>query len=272
LSTGDSIDLAVLDWAGTVVDFGCLAPTGAFVQAFAEAGVEATWTETRRPMGLHKKDHIREMLRDPSLASRWKAANGKDWSEADVDSLYLRVTPLQVKAATEHADLVPGTLDAIADLRQRGIKIAGSTGYFREAADAVAEHAAAFGYKPDFNIGADDVPAGRPAPWMIFRSMEHCGVFPPHRVVKVGDTLVDIEDGRNAGVWSVGVVESSNEMGLSLSEWTSLLAGVKEEKRRAVRERFLDAGADAVIDSIAGLPGLIDDLNRRLQGGTRPGR
>ena len=55
------IKLVILDWAGTVLDFGCRAPAGAFVAAFAEVGVTVSVAEARRPMGLHKKDHIREM-------------------------------------------------------------------------------------------------------------------------------------------------------------------------------------------------------------------
>lgn len=251
-----NVKLVILDWAGTAVDFGSCAPAGAFVEAFADAGVTVSVAEARAPMGLHKKDHLREMLRQPSLAYRWYATIGRHWSERDIEYLYSLVTPMQVKAAAERAEPVPGLLEAVAALRAKGIIIGASTGYFREAAEAVAKGAAAYGYVPDFNVCADDVPAGRPEPWMIFRVMEALRVYPPSSVVKVGDTLVDIEDGLNAGVWSVGVVDSSNLMGLTGEEFRALSDSERDERRAKVREAYRAAGAHAAVDTLAELPSL----------------
>ncbi len=260
------IKLVVLDWAGTVLDFGCRAPAGAFVAAFAEAGVSVSVAEARGPMGLHKKDHLREMLRVPAVGDRWQAATGRPWAESDVDDLYRRVAPMQVAAAKAHAELIPEVLNCVAELRRRGILIAGTTGYFHEAAAVCYAAAEKQGYKPDFRVCADEVPAGRPAPWMIYRCMEALNVYPPMAVVKVGDTLVDIADGQNAGAWSIGVVDSGNEIGLSAAEWEALPDGEKDSRRAAVHERYAEAGADAGLNTLAELPDLIDELNEMLKG------
>ena len=260
------IKLVVLDWAGTTIDFGCMAPSGAFVAAFAAKGVSVTLAEARGPMGLHKKDHLRAMLRAESVGAKWRAAAGREWTEDDVNDLYRDVTPRQVAAAVKYGDLIPGVADAVAELRARGLKVAATTGYFREAADAVLSAAKRQGYAPDFNTCADDVPAGRPAPWMIYRCMEALNVYPPTAVVKVGDTLVDIADGQNAGVWSVGVVDSSNEIGLSEAKWDALSDDEKESRRGEVHERYAEAGADAGLNTLAELPELIDELNLMLKG------
>lgn len=252
------IRLVIFDWAGTTVDFGSCAPAGAFVEAFARMNVPVTMAEARIPMGIHKKDHLRAMLGLPALSKRWRELRGKPWSEADIDELYRIVTPLQIEAAARHADLTPGLLDTVATLRNRGVKIGATTGYFREAAKACADAAAKLGYVPDFSICADDVPAGRPAPWMIFRVMEALNVYPPSAVVKVGDTVVDIEDGLNAGVWSIGVVDSSNVMGLSAEEFAALSDKERSERRECVREVFQKAGAHGTVDTLSELPGLIE--------------
>lgn len=258
------IRLVVFDWAGTTVDFGSLAPAGAFVEAFREAGVSVSVAEARGPMGLHKKDHIREMLRTEAIGERWRSATGAAWTEADVDRLYQAVTPKQVAAARAHSKLIPGVNECVKELRDRGVKIATSTGYFREAAEAVYAAAAEQGLAPDFRICVDEVPQGRPAPWMIFRAMEALGVYPPTSVVKVGDTLVDIADGLNAGVWSIGVIDSSNEMGLSEADFAALTNEERDRRRAEIRERFFAAGAHAAVDTLADLPELIDELNERL--------
>jgi phosphonoacetaldehyde hydrolase len=250
--------LVVFDWAGTTIDFGSCAPAGAFVKVFAMKGVTVTPAQARGPMGLHKKDHLRAMLRTPDVGGEWRRVHGRDWTESDVDELYRLVTPMQVEAAAANAMLVPGVLECVSSLRSRGIKIAATTGYFREAAEACYTAARAQGYVPDFCICADEVPAGRPAPWMIFRCMEALGVYPPTAVVKVGDTLVDIEDGLNAGCRSIGVVDSSNLMGLSRDEFTALSGSDRAERRGNVRDQFRAAGAHGVIDSLAELPGWVD--------------
>ncbi len=264
------IRLVVFDWAGTTIDFGCLAPAGAFVATFAARGVAVTIAEARGPMGAHKKDHIRAMLHTESVSAKWRAAVGRDWAEADVEELYRDVASRQVEAAERYGTLIPGVIEAVNELRRRGVKIAATTGYFRAAADVVLAAGKRQGYEPDFSICADDVPAGRPAPWMIFRCMEALGVYPPAAVVKVGDTVIDIEDGRNAGCWSVGVADSSNEMGLTESELKALKHRDREARRREIMGRFMEAGAHGVVAEIGALPEIIDALSARLVSGDRP--
>ncbi len=264
------IKLVVFDWAGTTIDFGCMAPTNAFVATFATRGIAVTVAEARGPMGLHKKDHLRAMLHTESVSAKWRGAVGRDWSEADVDDLYRDVTPRHVEAAEQHSELITGVPVLVSLLRASGLKIAATTGYFRAAAGVVLTAAKRQGYEPDFNICADDVPAGRPAPWMIFRCMEALNVYPPAAVVKVGDTVIDIEDGRNAGCWSVGVVDSSNEMGLTAAALAALPPRELEARRERVQQRYFAADAHSFLNHLRELPELIAALNKRLAKGKRP--
>jgi phosphonoacetaldehyde hydrolase len=264
------LQLVIFDWAGTTVDHGCFAPVAAFVQAFARHGVTVTSAEARGPMGLHKKDHIRALLRIPDVARRWRKAHGDDADESDVDRLYRDFMPLQLDVIAAHGRLVSGLLDCVAWLRDRGLQIGTTTGYFREAADQVYTAARSQGYVSDHDLCAEEVPAGRPAPWMIFRIMEKLGTYPPALVVKVGDTVPDIEEGRNAGVWSVGVTRTSSEVGCREDEFAALPAAEQCAKLVAARRKLEDAGAHAIVESVADLPDLLPDLEARLQRGERP--
>lgn len=87
---------------------------------------------------------------------------------------------------------------------------------------------------------------GWPYPYMIFRNMEALGLMDVHRVIKVGDTVSDIREGKNAGVLSAGIVTGSSEMGLSLEEFEALSPEEREEQCRRTEEKFLAAGADRV--------------------------
>ncbi|MBI2479085.1 MAG: phosphonoacetaldehyde hydrolase [Planctomycetia bacterium] len=260
----NAIRLVVFDWAGTTVAFGSRAPATAFTKAFAAQGVKVTDDEARAPMGLNKREHLVAMLSAPEIALRWRTAHGgAPWTDKDVDTMYREFVPLQLEAIEEHAELVPRLLATVDQLRSRGLKIGGTTGYFREAAQAVARRAAQAGFAPDANVCADDVPQGRPAPWMIYRVMEQLGIYPPSAVVKVGDTIADIQAGLAAGCWSVGVCDSSSLTGLSHAEYGELSADQESERLRQTAKAFRDSGSHAVINSISDLPSLIDELNQK---------
>jgi phosphonoacetaldehyde hydrolase len=256
-----AISLVVFDWAGTTIDFGCLAPVTAFVESFARHGVPVTTAEARKPMGLHKREHIKAMLRMPEIAAKWRSAHGADANEAYIDLLYQAFIPLQMEVIDRHSELVPGLKACVASLRAAGIKIGATTGYFRAAAERVYESARRQGYTPDCAVCAEDVPAGRPAPWMIFRVMEALNIYPAARVAKVGDTVPDIEEGLNAGALTIAVTQSSSEVGCSFPEWESLPSDVREMKSARARSIFMTAGAHHVIDSLAELPPLLLKLD-----------
>ncbi len=265
------VRLVVFDWAGTTVDFGCFGPVESFIHALGRHGVEVTPEEVRGPMGSSKKDHLRELLRLPGASNQWREVQGRDWDESDVERIYRDdFAPLQIEAVTDHTRLVPGLLDVVRDLRSRGLAIATTTGYFREAAAIVFEAAARQGYRPDCDVVPEDVPAGRPEPWMIRRAMDLMRVDSPDEVVKVGDTPADIAEGRNAGVWTVGVIASSSEVGCTEESWAAMPEVEKRSKVETVRVRFLGLGAHAVIETLAELPGVIRAIEVRLRRGEGP--
>jgi phosphonoacetaldehyde hydrolase len=241
-----------------------------FVAAFARHGVEVSPAEARGPMGVPKRDHVRELFRLPAVAARWRAAHGRGWREEDVESVYGVFVPLQMDGLEAHADPVAGLSAAVEEVRRRGVKIGGTTGYFRAAADRVAAAAKARGYAPDVTACPDDVPAGRPAPWMMFRIMEATGVFPPAAVVKVGDTVPDIDEGRNAGAWAVGVTHTGSEVGCTAVEFAALSERDRLDRVEVATQKLRAARAHAVIPSAADVPALLDRLGERLRRGERP--
>lgn len=254
-----------MDWAGTAVDYGCFAPLGAFLKVFAEEkGIEITLRQAREPMGMLKIDHIRAILSMPDVREKFAARYGRDWNETDVEQMYRSFERHLFASLTEFTTPISGVVETIGSLRRQGIRIGSTTGYTVGMMDVVRPEAAAKGYVTDFLATPDGLAAGRPAPYMIFRNLMELGIPSVQEAVKVGDTLSDIREGVNAGVWSVGVITGSNEMGVTETEYARIpsdeLARMKEE----VRRRMLGAGAHHVLDNIAELPAYIETLNRRL--------
>jgi phosphonoacetaldehyde hydrolase len=105
---------------------------------------------------------------------------------------------------------------------------------------------------------------------MMFRVMEATDVYPGWAVVKVGDTPADMGEGRNAGTWCVGVLDSSNAVGLTREEFDALSPDNKRATRAAAAVTLQGAGAHCVINGLDDLPALIEDLDRRLAHGDRP--
>ncbi|HKM62292.1 MAG TPA: phosphonoacetaldehyde hydrolase [Acidisphaera sp.] len=264
------VQAVILDWAGTVVDHGSRAPMGAFVRAFAQLGVAITIADARAPMGLPKRDHIRAVLAAPDVAAAWTAAHGSVPDERAVDAVFEIFEPMNVASVRDHADLIPGALDAIAALRARGVRIGSTTGYTRPIMAELAPIAAAEGYAPEVIVCAGDLPAGRPAPLMMWYAMATMGVWPARTVVKVDDTPPGIEEGVAAGTWTVGLSLTGNIAALSAEELATLTQDERAELRRRAEAELLAAGADLVIDSVADLPRAVDVIEAKLRAGDRP--
>ncbi len=264
------LQAVVFDWAGTVVDHGSLAPMGVFVRAFAEFGVEITLQEARGPMGMAKRDHIQAVMNLPRVAQAWAERHGREPAEADIDRVYEVFVPLNVAVVADHATLIEGTAEVVADLRAKGLKIGSTTGYTREIMAPLLPLAAAQGFAPDSLVCAGDLPQGRPHPFMMYRTFLELGVGPAWTVVKVDDTGVGIGEGLAAGTWTVGVALTGNAFGLS-PEATAALDPAEFTARSAKAHGELRAaGAHEVIDSIRDLPLALARIEGRLARFERP--
>ncbi|NWG33469.1 MAG: phosphonoacetaldehyde hydrolase [Chloroflexi bacterium] len=264
------VQAVILDWAGTTVDFGSFAPTAVFIRLFAERGVTITAADARSGMGLMKKDHLRAILARPSVAAAWETQHGAPASDADIDSLFEAFVPMQIEVVKEYAEPIPGCLQAIEELRQRGLKIGSTTGYIRAMMDALMPAAAEKGYAPDSTVCPDEVPNGRPYPWMVYQNMMNLNVFPVEAVVKVGDTLADIEEGLNAGTWAVGLSQTGNLIGLTQEAFEALSDQERTAALAKAETQLYQAGAHYVIEGIWDLPNLISDIEFRLARGEKP--
>lgn len=265
------IEAVLFDWAGTVIDFGSRAPVVAMDRVFAAEGVALHEDIIRRFMGKAKREHVIAILSEPYVGARWHEAKGSDWTEADVDRLMVALEPAMQAAATEHSQLIPGAATAVSALRHKGVRIGSTTGYTRTMMAGILPAAAAQGYAPDVTICAGETAQGRPAPLMLWAAMAHLRAWPAGRCIAVDDAPVGIEAGRNAGVWTVGVVASGNGLGLDAAAWAALVGSEQAARLAPVIEAFRAAGADFVIPSVADLAVAIRAIEEAIDAGRLPG-
>lgn len=254
----------IFDWAGTMVDYGSMSPVKAFYEAFKKAGLEVTDEEIREPMGMLKREHIKTMLNMPRIKKAFFDLKGRDFTEADIDEIYENFEPALMSVLKDCSTLKPHVLEAVSLLRERGIKIGSTTGYTKAMMDVVVPAAKEQGYEPDAMFAPDMVAnsngSGRPYPYMIFENMKALGLKDVRRIMKLGDTVSDIAEAKNAGIFAVGILEGSSVLGLTKEEYEALSLRDRVTYLLHAKEVFLSAGADAVINNLSELESLIEDF------------
>lgn len=260
----------VFDWAGTTVDHGCCAPALVFQKIFAERGITVSPAQAREPMGKAKRDHIASIAAMPEVSAAWEEKFGSPCGDEEIDQLYAEFLPLQQQILKDYSDVIPGVVEAVNRCRDMGLKIGSSTGYTPELMEVVIPEARRQGYEPDCVLCAGDTSQGRPAPFMLHSAAEQMGVWPMWSIIKVDDTPVGIEAGRNAGCWTVGITRTGNGVGLSLEEAEQMPADELKQLCENAAEKLTAAGAHAILESVAELPPLIQEIERRLANGESP--
>jgi phosphonoacetaldehyde hydrolase len=265
-----SIVAVVFDWAGTMIDFGCIAPVEALLAGFKHEGVAITEAEARRDMGRAKRDHVRALLATPSVRARWVEWHGTEPSEADVGRIHDALEPLMRTATAAHAALIPGAADLARALRARGIKIGSSTGYTRTMMADILPRAAEQGYAPGVVVCSGETPEGRPSPLPMWKNLVELAAYPAWRCVKVDDAEVGIMEGRAAGAWTVGVAASGNGVGLSAAAWHALTADEQRARAAGAAAALRAAGAHTIVDTVADLEPVLAEIEARIANGERP--
>jgi phosphonatase-like hydrolase len=210
------IELVVFDMAGTTIDAGG-GVADIFKSTLARWSVPVTDAQVAAVRGASKRQAIADLLRRhaPERAGDLDA----------IDSTFRAA----LSDAAGRFTLCPGADDAVRRCRERGVRVALNTGFDRAVTTVVLE-AVGWTTTADAVICGDDVPRGRPAPYLIFLAMERTGVTSVHAVAIVGDTALDLQAGFNAGVkLNIGVCSGAHSREMLLEHpHTHLLDSVAE--------------------------------------------
>jgi phosphonatase-like hydrolase len=222
------VKLVIFDIGGTIIE-----DNGEVIAAFSAAlganGLPASTAELAAFKGASKRDVIRRFVE-----RQW----GKEdvGNEKRVDKTYADFrAELENKFSRGGIKPIPGAAATFAWLKERNVVCATTTGFYRSVTDGILRSA---GWQDTFaaNICSDDVQVGRPSPYMIFHAMEATGIDDVRGVLNVGDTPLDIQAGKRAGVFGV----------------IAVLSGIHTDAR------LLQESPSHLISSVADLPSLIE--------------
>jgi len=208
------IEMVVFDMAGTTIQ-DKNEVEACFLEAVRQTGLQATHDEINAMMGWSKVT-VFETLWNRQLAGA---------SPAEISERVQSSYDLFRQVLENHyrkAPILPteGTLELFGFLKSKQVKIALGTGFYREVTDIILGR---LGWDEGFDanyagsglinasVSSDQVFAARPAPFMVFRAMELCGVNDVRRIIKIGDTPSDLAGGKNAGCFaSFGVTNGTH--------------------------------------------------------------
>jgi phosphonatase-like hydrolase len=193
-------DLVVCDLAGTTIYDRGEVPA-AFEQALREAGLRFDAAEVSAWRGASKREVVGRLI-----------ARQDGGGAIEIDRVYRRFRELLLQRLAHAGPLsLPGVHETLARLKADGCRLAATTGFDRDVVETILA-AVPWAELLDAWVCGDDVAQGRPAPFMIFRAMERCGVVDVRRVAVVGDTRLDLEAGWNAGAgWRIGVLTGAHD-------------------------------------------------------------
>lgn len=258
----------ICDWAGTTVDFGSLSPVAAFAKAFEDFGHPVSFEEIRTFMGMLKIDHTRALLE--LTKERFIKRFGKEPSQTDVLRIYANFETALFESLSHYSKPIKGTVEFAQFLQNEGIKLGSTTGYTAEMMDIVAPEAAKHGFAPQCIVTPKDHLPGRPHPYLIYQNAIKLGCYPLWHMVKIGDTVSDMQEGKNAGCWCIGVSVSGNEMGLSEDEVARLDSHTLESKKAKAKANLENAGAHMVCDGIWEAQKAIETIQNWIDEGYTP--
>jgi len=214
------ISTVILDWSGTTIDAGVKAPAVPFVKVFKQHDVPITMLEARQPMGLPKDQHIRKILQIPSVAQRWEQIKGrKPDLDKDGKALFKDFLPLQLETLADKLYIkpLPKVLDTLKYLRMMGIKIGLTSGFNTEMTQTILNNSKDIDLASYFDaiIPADhpSIKRGRPYPDAVWANMIALGCEDARECLKVDDTQMGIQEGRTAGVQTLGLAKYNNYIG-----------------------------------------------------------
>lgn len=266
------ITTLVTDILGTVLGKHCLVLDKPLIDAFAKHGVSITREEARRPTGISKISHIREILTFPSVINRNKTSVYKFGSEKDTQDIFDLYKPLQLEALSDPESIrpLPGVIQTLQQLKEMGIKIGVTTGFDTAMMNVIINSSKEnIGQYFDHVVPCDHpfITRGRPCPDGVFINMMalHCDHV--QSCIKADDTKSGLLEGINGGVNTLAVTRYSNLTGLYTEDIDELEKVNKKEYLRimtmATRE-LEEVKPTFLCESLVGLVPLIKLRNSKI--------
>tara|TARA_Y100000389_G_C17430182_1_gene502094 strand:- start:602 stop:1534 length:933 start_codon:yes stop_codon:yes gene_type:complete len=268
----------ILNNSGTFIDPFSIAPTIAFVKVFKKFGINISMKESRIPMGIKKDLHIKELLKIPDIQNKWINKYCRKSNNEDIKNIYKEFIPIQLEILPKYCNLVPKVVETIDLIKKKEIKFGITSEFSREISNCILENIEDTELLFENIVAQDDYNNSNIClktglqPYMIYKNMEKLNITEIDTIIKVDNTIRGLQEGINAGCWTIGITNYSNYMNIdSIEQWENMSNKEKYNRRKYVKQKMKEkSGAHYIINEFEELIAVIEDINTRLYLGEKP--
>ena len=261
------IRCVIFDLGGTLIDKYSMSPLVNLRKAFAFQYVNLCNSLITKDMGMKKLDHIYSLSKEDDFKSQFKQVYGRQHEENDLHDIYNIFCSLQRQSLRNNVELIPEAKKAIDYLKEKDIKIGITTGFSKDQMNIALDLLKKHDIIPDASVSSTcfNHPS-RPHPHMIHHLMGELNVTDPNKILKVDDTSVGIQEGKNARCLTAGVARWSINMNVTSEEENKDLTDeTLKEKLNKSRNILLDEEPTYLINTLDELKYCIDPLYLNLK-------
>ena len=255
------IRACIFDLGGTLIDKYSLSPLNSLHKAFHKFNIPITKSLIADDMGLKKKEHIEIILEKPNVKPMWYRETSDIPKSIMRDCILREFNRVQTKSL-ETCDLIENSVFTINRLQKMGIKIGITTGFNYEHTMIVNNIFEEHNIFLDSIVSSDCVDNSRPYPDMIHENMKNLNITNPKHVIKIDDTFIGIQEGLNAGCFTIGVPRWSINMDMydeneGEEDFNTIMDKLKTSKKKLQNCHYL-------IDDLKSITTIILSINKLL--------
>lgn len=254
------VKACIFDLGGTIVDSYSITPLKSLIETFKRHNININNDLIFKDMGIDKRIHIENILDDTNIYQKWFKQYKRNPEYDDVLKLHQIFKNIQVKKSHK-IDIIPETYSIFEYLKKNDIKIGCTTGFDKNNADIIGNVLNTNICKLDNIVSSTCVKKSRPHPNMIHKNMRDLEVTNPKTMIKIDDTNVGIKEGKNAGLWTVGVARWSTYMNVLPENYNNMNDVVIRERLEKSKEKLKQSKPDFIIETLDELPNIIETIN-----------
>ena len=254
------VKACIFDLGGTIVDRYSITPLKSLIETFKIHNINIRNDLIFKDMGIDKRIHIGNILEDKYIFQKWFQEYKRNPDYNDVLKLHQIFKNIQIKKSHK-IDIIPETYSTFEYLKKDNIKIGTTTGFDKKNADIIGKVLNNNVCKLDNIVSSTCVKKSRPHIDMIYKNMHDLEVSNPKTMIKIDDTNIGIKEGKNAGLWTVGVARWSTYMNVLPENYNNMNDVVIRERLEKSKEKLKQSEPDFIIETLDELPNVVETIN-----------
>jgi phosphonoacetaldehyde hydrolase len=218
----------IFDLSGVLVDFGMHIPVMAVSRAFRYHNIYVPEKNIRENISKNQEHYIK------SLCNFNNCRNKFDYIYSD----YLNELII-LNSSSEFNQPINGAANTTNTLRKLGYKIGITTFYNKATFNVIDKKLKQEGIVYDSVVCNDEVVLGKPEPFMLYKITNRLNI-PTSKCIKVGESYLNILEGKNAKVDTINVIDSSNDMAMDEQIFDDTSEAIKYYKRINIMSNLMN--------------------------------